>query len=137
VLQHQIQSLLYRQQITLGQVNVFLDNGMETFRTRCHTHTQVYVLIYKTSDECIHVSKIYDTNPPCNFWYLFLKSIQLFKKISLLGDWTTVSQWLMKVAHVIPSSSLQMTTTGQDVLLDGPQTENIRRFGKNNFKLIH
>jgi hypothetical protein len=48
---HQIQSLLYLQQITLGQVNVFLDNGMRTFRTRRHTNTQVYVLI------CIHLTK--------------------------------------------------------------------------------
>jgi hypothetical protein len=40
---HQIQSLLYLQQITLGQVNVFLDIGMRAFRTRCHTHTQVYL----------------------------------------------------------------------------------------------
>jgi hypothetical protein len=31
----------------------------------------------------------------------------------------------------------QMTTTGQDVLVDVPLTENIRRFGKQIFKLIH
>jgi hypothetical protein len=58
---HQIQSLLYRQQITLVHVNVFLDNSMRTFRTRCHTHTQVYVLICKTSD------KMNLKRHPCSF----------------------------------------------------------------------
>jgi hypothetical protein len=69
---HQMQALLYRQQITLGQVHVLLDNGMRTFRQRCHTHTQVYVVICKICN-IMHLIRhpcfsIYDTNPSCSFW---------------------------------------------------------------------
>jgi hypothetical protein len=47
VLQASDVALLYSQQITLGQVHALPDNGMRTFRPRCHTHTQVYVVICK------------------------------------------------------------------------------------------
>jgi hypothetical protein len=107
---HQIQSLLYLQQITLCQVNAFLDNGMRTFRTRCHTQTQVYVLICKTSDETnlirhpCFLNKRYQ--PALQFLVLVLEIRPIAQKISLR---TTFSQWLMKDAHIIPSSSLLST----------------------------
>jgi hypothetical protein len=91
---HQIQSLLYLQQIILGQVNVILDNGMRTFRTRRRTNTQVYVLIcIHTSDEMNLIRHPCFFNiryqPTLQFLLLVLEIRHIAQKMSLLGDWTT------------------------------------------------